>query len=293
MFSSHRAIRIERAVDLIHQRYSNELTLDEMAAQACYSNWHFVRAFEAEIGEAPFDFLRKRRLYAAAYRLLSDARISISELSTRCGFQYASSFSKGFRRQFGMTARDWRAGGWQHWVGEQPWHAATQNQPARHTLLEHDAEQVRLVDPQSFSIEIVPAQPVVYRRLRGLWGDCLNDAAQQTLRDSPLPLPLCYGARHDFLHLRGPVESCYDLCVPVASDYAVPPTMGRASLFGGRYAVRRLAPHEPYLSWRSVLASWPNRARHVFDTRRPMIELYGWQGEHLCCTALYLPLAMS
>ncbi|WP_018748487.1 helix-turn-helix domain-containing protein [Chitiniphilus shinanonensis] len=292
MFSSHRAIRIERAVDLINQHYSNDLTLDEVAAQACYSNWHFVRAFEAEIGESPFDLLRKRRLYAAAYRLLSNARVSISELSTRCGFQYASSFSKAFRRQFGMTARDWREGEWQHWVSEQPWHAATRSQPAHDTLLEHDPDQVRIVDPQSFSIQTVPPQPVVYRRLRGVWGDCLNQTAHHTLRESPVPLPVFYGARQDLLHLRGPAESCYDVCVPVATDYAVPPTMGRSTLFGGLYAVRRLQLHEPYLSWRSVLASWPRQARYVFDPRRPMVEGYGWQGDYLCCTTLYLPLAL-
>ncbi|GAA5783787.1 helix-turn-helix domain-containing protein [Chitiniphilus shinanonensis] len=292
MFSPHRAIRIERAVDLINHRYGDDLSLEQMATRACYSNWHFVRAFEAEIGESPFDFLRKRRLYAAAYRLLSDERVPMADLAMQCGFQYASSFSKGFRRQFGMTARDWRGGGWRYWLNAQPWHDMAPTTPASATLLEYDEQRMRLIDPQSFSLEIIPAQPVVYRRLRGVWGDCLNQTAHHTLRESPVPLPVFYGARQDLLHLRGPAESCYDVCVPVATDYAVPPTMGRSTLFGGLYAVRRLQLHEPYLSWRSVLASWPRQARYVFDPRRPMVEGYGWQGDYLCCTTLYLPLAL-
>ncbi|UXY14988.1 AraC family transcriptional regulator [Chitiniphilus purpureus] len=293
MHSRHRTVRIERAVDCINARYGQALTLDELAARACYSTWHFVRAFEEEVGEAPFDFLRKRRFFAAAYQLLSDRQLPVADLAAQCGFEYASSFAKGFRRLFGMSARDWRAGGWQDWSDGQAWRrpGCPRDDSARGA--EYDASQVRRVDPNSIRLEIVPEQPVVYRRLRGLWGPALKPTVIDMLRASPVPVPRFIGARHDLLHLRGPQESCYDVCVPVAPGYVALPTLGHTRLFSGLYAVRRLQPGEPYLSWRSLVDSWPRQGRFAIDPRRPMLEDFDCTQDDMRCIALYLPLTLG
>ncbi|WP_187359946.1 helix-turn-helix domain-containing protein [Chitinolyticbacter meiyuanensis] len=269
-----------------------DLTLNELAAAACYSSWHFVRAFEEEIGEAPFEYLRKRRLFSGAYRLLTEPTTAVSTLAADCGFLHASSFAKGFRRQFGMNARDWRAGGWQDWLRDQPWPQDGLPQHARSPDVEHDASRVQAIDPASLQIEIIPAQAVVYHRFRDTWGDRLHDAVQRSLRNSPFPVSRFFGARHDLLHLRGPSESCYDLCIPVDAKLPIPANLGRTTLFGGLYATRQLSPHEPYLSWRSLVSSWPARSRFVLDTRRPMIEMYAGVSEYLRCNTLYLPLSL-
>ncbi|TJZ73221.1 helix-turn-helix domain-containing protein [Chitiniphilus eburneus] len=294
MLNSHRAVRIESTVDIINQRYCEALTLEELAFRACYSRWHFLRAFEEETHETPFDFLRKRRLYAAGYRLLSDTLLSMADLSIQTGFQCASSFSKGFRRQFGMTPSEWRAEGWRDWAALQPLQAPPPagQDTLPNTQQEYDADRVYQIDPRHLQIEIVPEQPVAYKRFRGVWGEALRNTIQSALRIAPLPHPCFLGVRQDLLHLRGPTESCYDVCIPVRPGTQPPGIVSVGRVLGGLYAVFRPQLGDPSLSWRSLLHSWPSQGRFVFDPRRSMVDRYTQHGDILHCDAQYLPIML-
>lgn len=282
MQSSHRQVRIERAVDLINRRYHTTLTLDELAATACYSSWHFVRAFEAEVGEVPFEALRKRRLYSCAYRLLAEPSLAIGTLAAESGFCYASSLAKGFRQHFGMSASDWRQGGWSDWA-DRARHATDTPGPEHRTDDDApDLTRLRLVQQ--------PALPVIYRRFRGIWGSHLVTAALEALGSARYPVSGFYGARQDLLHLRDAREACYDLCIPLAAGAAPPRDYACAELFGGLYAAYDLLPSEPYRSWRSLFGLWPPNSRFVPDPARPMIEAYPDPVHPLACRTLYLPL---
>ncbi|KAF0813559.1 Regulatory protein SoxS [Andreprevotia sp. IGB-42] len=285
--ASSRQIRIERAVDCINHGYAQALSLDALAAAACYSSYHFVRAFEAEVGETPFDVLRKRRLYAGAYRLLTAPGTTVAALAEECGFAYASSFAKGFRQHFGMSASDWRHGGWRAWAGQLAPAAQTPLEvAAAGPAAEYMDEEVPGAD--EMGVLQLPAQSLAYRRFRGVWGDALISAALATL-DRAGMVRRFYGVRHDLLHLRGARESCFDVCLPLAGDAAPPAGLGRMALSGGLYAVRTLAAGAPYVSWRSLLAAWPARSACLPDLRRPMIEVYE-QAVPLRCHTLYLPV---
>lgn len=51
-----------RARDLADARYTEPLTVDDLAAAACLSRAHFSRAFRRAFGESPYSYLLTRRL---------------------------------------------------------------------------------------------------------------------------------------------------------------------------------------------------------------------------------------
>jgi AraC-like DNA-binding protein len=96
---------VRRFVD---HHYAKPLTIDQLAAHARLSRFHFIRAFRAAYGETPHQYLRGRRLERAK-ELLVTTPIPITEICDQIGFQSLGSFSSLFRRLTGETPASYRA----------------------------------------------------------------------------------------------------------------------------------------------------------------------------------------
>ncbi|HNW91869.1 MAG TPA: AraC family transcriptional regulator [bacterium] len=103
--------RINRVLDHISAHLDRELTLDELAKVAAFSPYHFHRLFSELMGEPLFACIRRLRLERAAGRLLANRDASITGIALDCGFSSSAVFAREFRRQFGVAASVWRAGG--------------------------------------------------------------------------------------------------------------------------------------------------------------------------------------
>lgn len=99
--------RIRRAVELMHAHLDRELPLEEIAAAAYLSPFHFARLFKKLTGASPHAYLATLR-NARAQTLLAETDLSISEVSTRVGYASPSHFTKAFRQTTGMTPRAFR-----------------------------------------------------------------------------------------------------------------------------------------------------------------------------------------
>ncbi len=98
---------IYRAIELIEARLRGEISVTEMAAAAGYSLFHFIRAFDQAVYHTPYDYLMRRRLSEAARDLLrSDQRVVDIALDYRFGSH--ETFSRAFKRFFGMQPVQWR-----------------------------------------------------------------------------------------------------------------------------------------------------------------------------------------
>ena len=64
--------------------------------------------FEAD-GTTPAAYLRSVRLAAAAETLVQPRPVRITEIAYACGFNDPLTFSRAFRREYGVTPREWRA----------------------------------------------------------------------------------------------------------------------------------------------------------------------------------------
>jgi AraC-like DNA-binding protein len=94
--------RIRLAVDLIHSRFAEPLAIDDIAAAAQMSRFHFSRRFLAVTGKSPYRYLLDVRLKRAA-ELLRRGRLSVTEVAFETGFSDLGRFGRMFRQRFGCT----------------------------------------------------------------------------------------------------------------------------------------------------------------------------------------------
>lgn len=99
--------RIRRAVELMHAHLDRELPLDELAAAAYLSSFHFARLFKKLTGTTPHAYLTALRTQRAQ-RLLAETDLSITEIGARVGYSGSSSFAKAFREATGLSPREFR-----------------------------------------------------------------------------------------------------------------------------------------------------------------------------------------
>ena len=112
--------RLRRARDHIDRHYQRPLDLDQVAAVAGVSKYHFVRCFEATYGETPIRYLTRRRI-ERAQDLLRAANLTVTEVCMLVGFSSLGSFSSRFAQLVGESPtayRDrWAARGGPHIPG--------------------------------------------------------------------------------------------------------------------------------------------------------------------------------
>jgi AraC family transcriptional regulator len=92
---------VDRVTDLVEARLHTTLTLDDLAAVARLSPYHFSRAFRAGTGLAPYEFVTARRMDRARL-LLGTTRRTVEEVAAGVGFTNLSHFRRTFRRHHGV-----------------------------------------------------------------------------------------------------------------------------------------------------------------------------------------------
>lgn len=100
--------RIRRAIEWMHAHMSRELPLEEIAAAAFLSPFHFARLFKKLTGASPHAYLATLRV-TRAQALLAETDLSVSEVSARVGYSSPSHFTKAFRQATGLAPRAYRA----------------------------------------------------------------------------------------------------------------------------------------------------------------------------------------
>jgi AraC family transcriptional regulator len=100
--------RLADALMFMRARIDAPPRLDEIAAIAGFSPFHFHRIFKAATGEGPSEFIVRHRLERAAFELRS-TRQRVTAIATRCGYETPSAFARAFAARFGMSPSAFRA----------------------------------------------------------------------------------------------------------------------------------------------------------------------------------------
>ncbi len=102
-----RAVRRARA--FLREALAEKITLDDVAARAALDKFHLVRAFRAEVGLPPYEYLTTLRVWRARELLRGGMRVA--EAAQEVGFYDESQLHRHFRRIVGITpgayARCW------------------------------------------------------------------------------------------------------------------------------------------------------------------------------------------
>jgi AraC family transcriptional regulator len=101
-------IRIEKAILYIEENLENKLVLEDIAQKAHFSPFHFHRLFSVVVGETLNNFINRRRLERAASFLINKRTIPVTEIAFTVGFSNLSSFSRAFKKFYGISPVEFR-----------------------------------------------------------------------------------------------------------------------------------------------------------------------------------------
>ena len=105
--------RIVHSRLFIDAHFNEDIDLDNISGEACFSKFHFIRLFKSIYGSTPHQYLTRVRIEQA--KLLLQQGIPVSEACFRVGFDSVSSFTGRFRKFYGMSPSEWQ----QHWKSRQ------------------------------------------------------------------------------------------------------------------------------------------------------------------------------
>ncbi|HYY64828.1 MAG TPA: AraC family transcriptional regulator [Gaiellaceae bacterium] len=105
--ASFRDPQIAKAVDLIQSDPARDWTVEELAAEVAYSRSAFASRFRELVGESPMSYLTRTRLAIAAMDL-DRGDDTIAAIARRVGYASESSFSRAFKRVFGVAPGAYR-----------------------------------------------------------------------------------------------------------------------------------------------------------------------------------------
>lgn len=99
--------RIETAVDFIEEHLFEPISACSVAEHIGFSEYHFHRIFQGMLGESVAAYIRKRRISESA-ALLQSTDKSILELALISGFETQESFTRAFKKLFGISPGAYR-----------------------------------------------------------------------------------------------------------------------------------------------------------------------------------------
>jgi len=247
--------RIKRVMLHVDRHLDRPCRLAEMANVACYSPFHFSRAFEQAMGETPHQYVFRKRMERAGFLLCLESR-RVIDIALEVGYETPSAFSKAFSAFAGMSPRRFRDTTSRTWLVKtnRPFHPAA-------------GGQNRSMGNLSPRIKTLPTLTVVYRENRGI----VNGSFLETGRASFQRLTLLL-AEHDlaasarayvgiypyrFFSLVDGQAVSYTGAV-IDSDRAGSENMPTLKLPAGRYAI--FTHHGPYeflmQTWNLAYMGW-------------------------------------
>lgn len=99
--------RLGRVLDFIEARLASDISLDDLAAEACLSPFHFSRQFRATMGVGPHSYVTGRRVQAARNKLALKSS-TLLEIALDTGFGSQANFNRVFRKVTGLTPGEYR-----------------------------------------------------------------------------------------------------------------------------------------------------------------------------------------
>jgi len=99
--------RFNEVLKHIHFHLDEKLDLDKLASIAMVSKHHFHRIIKAYLGEALGAYINRIKVETGA-KLLKYSENSITDIAYKIGYETPTSFSKSFKKQFGVTPSQFR-----------------------------------------------------------------------------------------------------------------------------------------------------------------------------------------
>lgn len=101
------SVQLARLIDHIKGHLTQDLSLDELAAQTGLTKYHFMRCFKASTGRSPLQYVTELRV-AQARRLLETTALTMEAVAQQSGFSSADHLARVFGKATGVSPRAYR-----------------------------------------------------------------------------------------------------------------------------------------------------------------------------------------
>lgn len=98
---------LQKVLIFIEENLGNRITLESLAIESGYSEYHFHRLFQSALGETVMEHIRRKRILYAARDLLS-MDSTITDVALKYGFESHDVFTRAFKRFLGVTPSRYR-----------------------------------------------------------------------------------------------------------------------------------------------------------------------------------------
>lgn len=99
-------LEIHRAIQYLHDHFTERLTVADLAGVAGISPPHFSRLFRRETGHSPLEYLIRVRIQRSRI-LLRAGSDTVTSVALKCGFATPSHFADSFRKQCGVSPSEY------------------------------------------------------------------------------------------------------------------------------------------------------------------------------------------
>jgi len=99
--------RINTVIGYVRENLDADLSLETLARVAGFSPFHFHRVFKAITDETINALIVRLRLERAAALLRATPHLSITDAAFASGFNAVATFSRAFKKQYGLPASQW------------------------------------------------------------------------------------------------------------------------------------------------------------------------------------------
>ena len=99
--------RLNEVKDYIDSCFNEDITLESLSGIALMSPFHLLRQFKKNFHVTPHQYLMSQRLQRARDYLTS-SKVTLTNICFMTGFRDASSFSKLFKKRYGLSPQQYR-----------------------------------------------------------------------------------------------------------------------------------------------------------------------------------------
>lgn len=213
----------------IQTHLDEEISLKALAENAHLSSYYFHRLFKSATGETPKEYTQRLRLEQSAFQILI-REATLLEIAISCGYRSHETFSRAFKRHFGITPRGFREQ--RHLLSEIP-------KPGDRETLNHHTQTYKI---SRTTVQKIRPLPVIFIRNLGPYVDVdlsifdrLVAWAQQ--EDLYTGDNLIFGIGHDGPNITPPDKLRFDACLSVDGPVKPSGDIGFQQSPGGTFAV--------------------------------------------------------
>jgi AraC family transcriptional regulator len=227
------AQRIIRVLVFIQDNLDRSLPLEELAAVACFSPFHFHRVFRGMVGESVKQHVRRLRLARAAGRLKTGTR-PVLAIALEAGYETHESFTRAFGRAFGCPPTEFRRGSHpQHLAAPADVHLRVDAAVDFHPV-KFEEEKMKVEIKEMATMHVLFLRHVgPYDEVGETWERLCDWAGERGLIDGD---SLFLGTSYDDPEVTPADKLRYDACITVPTRVVGEGEFGVTDLPAGRYA---------------------------------------------------------